>query len=218
MKWVRPEISDKSQLRPLASFDPDECESISRVYLSPETVVERSLKSASVHDFVANGVSFASTSGSELEFTDGKFSRCDFANTDFQQSSFERVVFEECRFIGVDLSNTGIRDVLFVECSLPISHFRGARLSRVQFQSCDLSESNSQGASIRSSRFFRSSLRSVEFSHCKFDSAEFDSCDHVDLVKGFDYLTNITVSHDVLIQIAPLLALSRGIAVAEHSG
>lgn len=184
--------------------------------LTSKTTFPESLIGSRFSGFVAERVRFSGVSGEDLDFTNGKFIECDFANVEWRAVNFDRVEFIGCRLTGADLSQSSFRDVILDNSNVHLAHLKAARMHRVRFSGSRLTEASFQSCAMKKVLLESCDIQGTEFSQAKFEDVTLASCANAAELRGLTYMKGVTVSDDVLIQLAPVLAALQGIEIIDN--
>lgn len=105
------------------------------------------------------------------------------------------MVFQQCTFDSVNLRAAGLRDVTFADCLLRDVDFAGARFAGVAFPG--------------------STLERVRFDNVTVDRADLSGAAALGIASGLDSLRGATISGLQLVELAPALARTLGLDVAD---
>jgi uncharacterized protein YjbI with pentapeptide repeats len=200
-------------------------EVISPARLGAEQAFERvRLQSGDASNLVAKGMNFdeallekvifVSAALEKLSLDDAELRACDFSAAQCNDASWVRVRATSGRMSGIDLSRSVLKDVLFESCKLDMANFRFAKLTRVTFVDCVCDEADFQGAELHEVKFVSSHLEKTEFAQCKIKSVDARTSELID-IRGWQSLCGLKVDAVQLMTIAPQLAATMGIIVAE---
>jgi len=135
-----------------------------------------------------------STDLAQTEWTDSSFVAVSVAGVQAYEAQLRRVVFERCKFDSLNLRAAKLFDVTFDNCLLRDVDFGGASLTRVSFPN---------------SRLVDADLTKVTCEHLDLRGAQ------LGISAGHDALRGAIIDSGQLVDLAPALAQSLGITVAD---
>jgi uncharacterized protein YjbI with pentapeptide repeats len=178
--------------------------------------------------------SMAGPDGERAVFIECAFTRVTVQDGRLRGARFSSVWARDLRLMGTDLARTSwldatligavaagveafgaqLRRVCFHGCKLDSVNFRDAALTDVTFDDCLLREVDFTGATLTRTVFTRAHLRRVNFTKASLAEVDLRGSE-LDIIAGPGSLRGATVSPGQLIAIAPVLAESLGIIVAD---
>jgi uncharacterized protein YjbI with pentapeptide repeats len=153
-----------------------------------------SLRRARLNDVWAHEARLVATDLAESEWLDATFIDSVLAGTQVYGAELRRVVFQGCKLDSVNFREAALTEVRFENCVLRGADFAGAELDRVSFPGCRLGEVDLTGVTLK-----KVDLRGAE----------------LDITGGHESLRGAIMSTAQLIDLAPALAQSLGITVAD---
>lgn len=147
---------------------------------------------------------------------DARFDACDATNAEAEDSSLLRVALTNSKLLGLHLGGASLRHVRFADCNLMLSSFRFAKLWRVSFVDCDLRQATFQGCELTHCEFAGCDLREAQFSHSAHDGTDLRGS-RLEGLRGLEALGGAVIDGNQLIDLAPQLAASIGLRVADPS-
>ncbi|GAA4579435.1 hypothetical protein GCM10023194_05080 [Planotetraspora phitsanulokensis] len=176
----------------------------------------------------------------EPEAGHARFIECAFSGAVFTGGRYRRarlsdVWMHSVRWVGADLGETTWLDaeviasalagiqlfgaeltrVVFHDCKLDSVNFRGATLREVSFVNCRMVEVDFAGATLAEVTFPGSLLEGTRFDKARMSKVDFTQAAGLGMKDGYDALAGATISGGQLIEMAPMLAETLGIRVAE---
>ncbi|MCD0482452.1 pentapeptide repeat-containing protein [Streptacidiphilus sp. ASG 303] len=170
-----------------------------------------------------------------------RFTECAFASVSFNGGRMRRARFNDVwlhtvRWVGTDLAQSGwldaevvagmlaglevydaeLRRVSFHHCKFDSVNLRGAVLRDVVFHDCVLRDVDFAGASLTGAAFPGSVLEGVRFDRARLSRVDLRGAAALGIAGGLDGLRGATVSSAQLVELAPLLADTLGIAVRDR--
>jgi uncharacterized protein YjbI with pentapeptide repeats len=203
-------------------------------YAAQLTVFDGRLAPDEYYDTILfDGVELEQPQAGGARFTECAFSSAAFTGGRLRRARFDDVWAHGVRWVGTDLSHTGWLDTELIAGMLAGLEIYDAELRRVAFHNCKLDSVNLRGSTLRDVSFTDCLLRDVDFAGAKltgvalpgstlegvrFDGARLSKVDLGDAAAlgisgGLDSMRGATVSAAQLVELAPLLADTLGIAV-----
>lgn len=147
-------------------------------------------------------------------FSDVWFHESRLISTDLAQTEWTDAAFVAVGAAGIQAFDAQLRRVVFERCKFDSVNLRGARLVEVVFDHCLLRDADFGGATLTRVSFPGSRLVDADFTKA--------ACEQVDLrgaqlgiTAGFEALRGTMIDSGQLMDLAPALAQSLGITVAD---
>ncbi|MGO9081824.1 MAG: pentapeptide repeat-containing protein [Streptosporangiaceae bacterium] len=136
------------------------------------------------------------------------------AGTDLARTSWQEATLIGSVAAGVEAFGSVLRQVGFYGCKLDTVNFRDAALTDVRFENCLLRNVHFGEARLTRTVFSQCKLTMVDFTKAVLDQADLRTCE-LDIIAGPQSLRGAIITPGQLTAIAPALAQSLGIIVAE---
>jgi uncharacterized protein YjbI with pentapeptide repeats len=150
----------------------------------------------------------------QARFTSAWLADVQLAGTDLARTSWQDTVFERSVAAGAQLFGSVLRRVTFRGCKLDGVNFRDAALTDVRFENCLLRGTDFGGARLTRTAFADCKLVQADFTKAVLDRADLRSSE-LDIIAGPGSLRGAIIAPGQLTAIAPALAESLGITVAD---
>lgn len=169
-----------------------------------------------------------------------RFFECAFSGVTFNAGSYDKVQFREvwlnaARWIGssaigsewldteingsllagVQMFDSAFRRMTFFGCKLDSVNLRGAKLQEVTFVDCQLKHVDFSGATMTGVTFAGCQLDGVTLERAKLKKVDFSAATALGIAGGYEALAGATISTNQLMDLAPALAQTFGIAIKD---
>ncbi|WP_333769958.1 pentapeptide repeat-containing protein [Streptomyces sp. IBSBF 2435] len=155
------------------------------------------LRGARFNDAWASGTRFTGCTLAGSQWLDSALVGCSLAGVEAFDAGMRRVAFVRCKLDSVNLRSAALHDVAFEDCVLRDVDFGEARLDGVTFP----------GSRIERARFGRATLKNVDLRGAL----------SIALADGYESLRGAVISHPQLLDLAPALAQTLGLTVADSA-
>ncbi|GAA4563107.1 pentapeptide repeat-containing protein [Planotetraspora kaengkrachanensis] len=182
-----------------------------------------------------DGNAFDEPDAGDARFIECAFSGAVFTGGRYRRARFSDVWMHSVRWVGADLGETTWLDaemiasalagiqlfgaevtrVVFHDCKLDSVNFRGATLREVSFVNCRMTEVDFAGATLDQVTFPGSLLEGTRFGKAKMSKVDLTGAAGLGMKDGYDSLAGATISGGQLMELAPMLAETLGIRVAD---
>lgn len=113
-------------------------------------------------------------------FIDAVFIHCDMSNSTFSEGYFNRCQWQECKWLGASFVGASLQQMKAEACNLQYVNFDevsfgdiamlGSDLSQAALSSCRLKNFTAKESRFLGTNFFRTSLRSIDFSENELEA------------------------------------------------
>ena len=134
------------------------------------------------------------------------------ASVDFADSTWRDSQMTAGRFGAITLAGANLTRVRLIGVKLGFVNLAGARLEDVAFEGCEIGAVDARAAQLRSVAFVDSSLQELNVTEATLSKVDLSGASLRALV-GVESLRGATVSHQQLLDLAPLLAAQLGLEV-----
>jgi uncharacterized protein YjbI with pentapeptide repeats len=181
-----------------------------------------------------DGGTIAAMEAAHARFLECAFTRVTLDGGTLRRARLSDVWLRETRLVAVDLAESEWLDATFLDCVLAGAEVYGADLRRVVFRGGKLDAVNFRDAALTDVRFENCVLRGVDLSAATLERVSFPGCRlseveltgvtltkvdlrgaELDIVGGHESLRGAIIGTTQLIDLAPALARSLGIAVRD---
>ncbi len=168
-----------------------------------------------LRECAVTGVTFSNGNFDRTRFTDVWLRRTRWVGTSLAESNWAQAAVLESFLAGTEAYGATLRQVTFQECKIDTLNLRGATLRDVVFDRCDLREIDFGGATLTGVTFPGSALRQARFDRATLARVDLRGATVLDVASGYDSMSGATIDSGQLIALAPALAASLGIEVAD---
>lgn len=134
------------------------------------------------------------------------------ASVDFSDSTWRESRMSGGRLGAVNLPGATLTAVRIKGSKLGYLNLSGAHLDDVTFEGCEIGDLDARGATLRSVTFIDCSINELNVTEARLSKVDLSAARLRSLV-GVDNLRGAIISHEQLVDLAPLLAAQLGLEV-----